>query len=371
MSNQTVKRKSEHIDIVLKEEVSYPNQCIDIYNGIRVVHRAFPGIGYNDIDTSIEFLGYKLKAPLMITGITGGNTSVRDVNEKLAVIAEEYGLAIGVGSQRAMLENKDRDILESYLIVRRIAENVPVIGNIGLNTLKDYSVKEVADLVDTLEADALAIHLNPGQELIQPEGDTFFSSELLGKLEELVDTLSKPVIIKEVGTGLSMEDVELFSSIGIKIFDVAGACGTNWFLVEGYRAMGNGFDDKYMLAQKLSNWGIPTPLSVIEARWASPDSFIIASGGVWDGFKAAINIILGADMAGFAAPVLKRLYREGIKGARLYVKRYIEELKTVMFLTGSKSISELRGKPVYLSSDILSMLSSRGIDWSRYRELIS
>ena len=135
--------------------------------------------------------------------------------------------------------------------------------------------------------------------------------------------------------------------------------------------MGNGFDDKYMLAQKLSNWGIPTPLSVIEARWASPDSFIIASGGVWDGFKAAINIILGADMAGFAAPVLKRLYREGIKGARLYVKRYIEELKTVMFLTGSKSISELRGKPVYLSSDILSMLSSRGIDWSRYRELIS
>ena len=231
MSNQTVKRKSEHIDIVLKEEASYPNQCIDIYNGIRVVHRAFPGIGYNDIDTSIEFLGYKLKAPLMITGITGGNTSVRDVNEKLAVIAEEYGLAIGVGSQRAMLENKDRDILESYLIVRRIAENVPVIGNIGLNTLRDYSVKEVADLVDTLEADALAIHLNPGQELIQPEGDTFFSSELLGKLEELVDTLSKPVIIKEVGTGLSMEDVELFSSIGIKIFDVAGACGTNWFLV--------------------------------------------------------------------------------------------------------------------------------------------
>ncbi len=370
--NQTSKRKFEHIDIVVKEDVTVSNQCNEIYSEIKLVHSAFPGIDYRDIDTSIEFLGYTLKAPLMITGMTGGHSSVREVNEKLARLAQEHGIAIGVGSQRAMIENKgDLGVIKSYTVVRKIARDVPVIGNIGLNTLSKVSVREVIDAVNMLEADALAIHLNPGQELVQPEGDTCFRRELLDRVRDLIGELGVPVVVKEVGNGLSLEVVRLFSSIGVRYFDVAGACGTNWVLVEGYRAGESGFYDKQCLARKLSKWGIPTPLSVIEARWASPQSFIIASGGVWDGFKAAVNIVLGADMAGFAAPLLRRLLRDGLESASNYIREYVMEFKATMFLTGSSSVSELKGKPVYLSYKVLSMLYSRGIDWARYRRLIS
>ena len=371
MSNATINRKYEHIDIVVKENIVYPSLCSDIYSSIRFVHNAFPGLNYNDIDLSINFLGYDLKAPLMITGITGGHRSVIKINELLAKIAEKYGIAIGVGSQRAMLETKSSEIIESYTVVRKVARNVPVIGNIGINTLSKIDLRSLIEALDKLNADALAIHLNPAQELIQPEGDIDFSNTLLNKVSELMDLINIPILIKEVGNGLSMEVVRLFHGLGIEIFDVAGACGTSWIAVEVYRAEKSSHKDKALLGKKLGGWGIPTPLSVIEARWAAPSSWIIASGGVWDGYKAALNIALGANMAGFALPILRAIINGGFEAGSKYIERYINELKAVMFLTGSHNVRELMNKPLYVSSSILAVLSSRGIDWNRYLEIKS
>ncbi len=366
MSNQTVNRKYEHIDIVVKEDIVYPNMCTEIYSSIRLIHNAFPGISYNDIDLSIEFLGYHLEAPLMITGMTGGHASVIKINEALARIAEKYRIAIGVGSQRAMIETEKASIIESYTIVRKTARNVPVIGNIGINTLKKIDLKHIVNAVDKLGADALAIHLNPAQELIQPEGDTGFTNDLIDRVAELMDLISIPIIVKEVGNGLSMEVVKKFHGIGIEIFDVAGSCGTSWVAVEVYRAEKSGYNDKALLGKKLGGWGIPTPLSVIETRWAAPSSWIIASGGVWDGYRAALNIALGANMAGFALPILRAIVDGGFETGSKYIERYIDELRAVMFLTGSSNVRELRNKPLYVSSNLLSLIRSRGIDWDKY-----
>ncbi len=356
-------RKLEHIRIVLEEEVSFPDQCRDIYNNISLIHQAFPRMNLEDIDLSMKFLGYELSAPLLITGMTGGHERLVKINKKLAELAEKYKIAIGVGSQRPLLvKPNEPGVLQSYLIVRKTARDVPVIGNIGANSLQDYNVDEIIDLVDKIDADALAIHLNPAQEVIQPEGDTRFNEKILDKINKLLDKIHVPVIIKEVGNGLSMETVKLFRSMGIRYFDVAGACGTNWILVEKYR---NRDYFKSMIADKLASWGIPTPLSVIEARSTAPDSYIIASGGVWDGIRAVKNLVLGANMAGFARPVLVKLF-EGFDKADQFIKLFIEEMKILLFLIGAKNIYELHSKPVILGKIILDYMSQRGIDYKLY-----
>lgn len=364
--NETMTRKLEHIEVVLREDTVFPGGCNEIYSSIKLVHQAMPLVDYDDIDTSVEFLGYTLKAPLMITGITGGHPEATKINEGLARVAEETGIAIGVGSQRAMIEKPSGEVKRSYVVVREIARNVPVVGNIGLNTLQDLTLRDVEGIVDEIKADALAIHLNPAQELIQPEGDTRFARDVLGLLKDIVRELSVPVIIKEVGNGLSMEVVEMFSSIGVEYFDVAGACGTNWVLVEGCRAREKGVMDKALLAEKLKDWGIPTPQAVIEARWVNPKAFIIASGGVWDGVRAAKNIVLGADLNGFARPVLKELLESGVEAAMKYVENYITELRSVMFLVGASSIRDLRRKPFIILDPLKTIVSMRGVDIGKY-----
>ncbi len=359
-------RKLEHLRIVYSEDVAFPDLCDKLYSGIKLIHQGLPRLDYKDIDLSIEFLGYNLSAPIMITGMTGGHSDLIKINESLAKIAEKYRIAIGVGSQRPILVKPgDKDVLESYRVVRRNARNVPVIGNIGANTLQDYSIDEIVRLVDMIDADALAIHLNPGQEVIQPEGDTRFGDVILDKIGELLDKINVPIIVKEVGNGLSMETVKHFRSIGVRYFDVAGACGTNWILVEKYRSSDK---LKKKVADRLADWGIPTPLSVIEARYSAPDSFIIASGGVWDGVRAAKNIILGANMVGFARSILIKLI-EGFDKATEYVESFIDELRTTMFLIGADSIKSLHSKPVVLSGDIRLYMVQRGIDPEVYERI--
>lgn len=364
--SETMCRKLEHIDIVLEKNTIFPQQCREYYDSIKLVHQAIPLVDYNDIDTSINFLGYTLQAPLMITGMTGGHPESLKINEGLAKVARETGIAIGVGSQRAMIEKPVEQVIKTYTIVREVASNVPVIGNIGLNTLRNIELRKLEEIVSVLKADALAIHLNPAQELIQPEGDTNFSGRTIEVLKDCIRELSVPVIVKEVGNGLSMEVVEILSKIGVEYFDVAGACGTNWVLVEKYRAEKRGLKEKAVLAEKLALWGIPTPQAVIEARWANPRAFIIASGGVWDGVKAAKNIVLGADMNGFARPVLKHLLEGGVDSAIKFVRKYINELKAVMFLVGAGNISELRKKKFIILDPFKTAVIQRGIDIGKY-----
>lgn len=361
-------RKVDHLRLSLLDEVDMSPLCRDLYDEIRLVHKGLPGINYEDVELGAEFLGYKLRAPLVITGITGGPPATTPINEKLAALAEEFGIGIGVGSQRAMLVNRGREeVLRSYKVVREIARDVPVIGNIGANTLQDLQLEDIIYLVESIGADALAIHLNPAQELVQPEGDTRFSSLVLDKIAEIRKGLGKPLIIKEVGFGLSMEVVKKFHDIGIRIFDVAGACGTNWAVIESYRHQAD--SPRSSLASILKGWGIPTPLSVIEARWASPGSTVIASGGVWNGLLAAKNIALGADLVGFARPVLKALLEGGPEAARKFLAKYIEELRAAMFLTGSRSVSELKRAQVVIGDRVARYLEMRGIDRGLYFEI--
>lgn len=358
-------RKLHHIEVALDPRVDFEDNCSDLYREIQLVHRAFPGFELGDVDSSLEFLGYRLEAPLMITGMTGGHPSLTGINRALAELAEKKRVAIGVGSQRAIVTSGFReDVVASYRVVRDVARDVPVIGNIGLNTLNDVEYDTIVKLVEVLEADALAIHLNPAQEVIQPEGDTRFNHRLLEKVRELVKTLGKPVIVKEVGNGLSMETVKVFHDAGVRIYDVAGACGTNWALVEALRNQPG--TPRYECGIMLAKWGIPTPLSVIETRFTATDSFIIASGGVWDGFKAAVNIVLGADMAGLAKPLLKKLLKEGLKQAETYLDTYVFELKTAMFLSGARTLRELREAPVILGGRVTGIMLQRGIDPATY-----
>jgi isopentenyl-diphosphate delta-isomerase len=357
-------RKLEHINIVLEKNVDYPDHCTEIYESIILIHQGFPGVDYDEIDLTTRFLDYELRAPVMITGMTGGHPDTRDINEKIAKLALEYGVAVGVGSQRPMLINRSDEIVETYRIVRRtVSREIPVVGNIGLNTLNDISVDDIEYLIEQLEADALAIHLNPGQELIQPEGDTRFNMGVIDKLGKILDRIDVPVIIKEVGTGLSIETVRTFYEIGIRYFDVAGACGTNWILVEMYRSRTT--DLKRDIASLLRNWGIPTPLSVIETRYAAPDSYIIASGGVWDGVKAVKNLVLGADLVGLAKPIIKHILLDYGK-AREYLERFIGLLKAVMFLIGARRIEDLTSKPVVILDPVKTYLEQRGIDVKKY-----
>ncbi len=359
-------RKVEHVELALIDEMTYENKCSSIYSDIMLVHQAFPGASFREVTLATDFLGYSLNAPIVIGGMTGGHPATAGINEKLALLASKARVAIGIGSQRALVENRCEEVLKTYKIVRDVAKDVPVIGNIGITMLGKYNYSTVAEAVSSINIDALAVHLNPAQELIQLEGDASFTQDLLDKLADLRKEIAVPVIVKEVGTGLSMEAARVFSRIGIEIFDVAGACGTNWIKIEGARAKRAGDLLRAALAEELSSWGIPTPISVIECRYAVPRSTIIASGGVWSSYKAAINIALGADLVGMARPVLKALFNGGVEGGLEYLKLFMEGLKAIAFLTGSSSVLELKKKPLYIGSRVLSYMRSRGVNIDTY-----
>ena len=332
-----------------------------------LIHQALPGVSYSEVDLSTEFLGYILKAPLVIEGMTGGYQQAGSINEKLAKLANEFGIAIGVGSQRpVLLSNFERAVVDTYRVVRENAPDVPVIGNVGVTELRSLNTELVRKLVESIEADALAIHLNPAQELIQPEGNKNFKFDLIRKVEEIVRDLGIPVIIKEVGNGLSIEVVKKFHEIGVRIFDVAGSCGTDWIKIEAYRNDQNSLMRRVGLALSESNWGIPTPLSLIEARFASPEATIIASGGIWNGIYAAKVIALGADLVGFARPILKALLESGYEGAKKYLETYLSELRSVVYLTGAARVKDLRYRPLVLGPRIVNYLVMRNIDVSEY-----
>jgi isopentenyl-diphosphate delta-isomerase len=362
-----VKRKFEHIEISLREDVVYPDNCIDLYEEVILIHQAIPGLSLSDIDLTTHFLGYELHAPLVIEGMTGGHPDLGKLNENFAKLASEFKIALGLGSQRPIvIHGFNQEVVETYRIARRVATNVPLIGNIGISQLGELEVEEIRKLVESINADALAIHLNPAQEIIQAEGDTYFKDELIERVRELVKELGVPIIIKEVGNGLSMEIVAKFRDVGVDIFDIAGACGTNWIAIEALRNPEDALKRSLGLSLSRVKWGIPTPLSLIETRYAAPSSTIIGSGGVWNGIYAAKLIALGADLVGFARPILKAFMTGGYEAMKRYVELYISELKAAMFLVGASSVKELRRKPVVLGVKIRNYIQQRGIDPDLY-----
>ncbi|RZN59429.1 MAG: type 2 isopentenyl-diphosphate Delta-isomerase [Thermoproteota archaeon] len=355
MQNETSKRKIEHIELALLESVE--RKEMNWFDEVILLHHALPDISPDEIDLSSNFAGKPVKAPIIIEAITGGSDLSKGINEALAIAASEFGVAIGVGSQRAMLE--DKSLIDTYKIVRERAPDVPLIANLGMSHIStEKAVENAKAVVEAIEADALAIHLNFLQELLQPEGCREFP-ELFSNLVDISREVDVPLVVKEVGNGISGEVATLLESAGASYIDVAGAGGTNWAVIEGSRSGGLRRDTAY----NFINWGIPTVIGIIEVRKHIKRAKIIGSGGIRTGIDAAKAIALGAHFVGAARPFLVSFKREGLDGIRSLLKRMIEELRLSMALTNSRSVEELR-----LSRRFV--LTGRTLEWALQRNIL-
>ena len=328
-------RKDDHLDIVL-DPAKAATRVAAGWDSIRFEHCALPELNLADIDLRSSLLGIHLQAPLLISSMTGGAYRAVAINRHLAEAAQALGIAMAVGSQRVSLQTGNDQGLTREL--RRIAPDVPLLANIGAAQLLENAGLDLARrAVDSLQADGLIIHLNPLQEAVQPEGDRNWRG-VLQQIAAAAGSVGVPVIVKEVGAGLSASVAQALVAAGVQVIDVAGAGGTSWAAVEGERA-GNPADRAVAMA--FAGWGIPTADCVRSVRAALPQIPLIASGGIRDGVDAAKAIRLGADLVGQAAGVLP--------GATLSTEAVIEhftivirQLRIACFCTGSADLAALR-----------------------------
>ena len=361
----TPPRKLDHIRIVLDSPVEHERDTL--LGEVELVHAALPELSLDKVDVSIEFLGRRLQAPLMITGMTGGHAVAEKINCALAEAAREKGIAMGVGSQRAALEHPE--LAPSFSSARRCGgPDLVLVANIGAPQLaKGYGVEEVLKAIEMIDADAVAVHLNAAQEAFQPEGDTDFQG-VLDALERLAAELPVPVIVKETGHGIGYEAALALRSRGIRFLDVSGAGGTSWVRVEEYRAIEKGLLPLAAAAETYRDWGIPTAQAVVEARWAAPDACIIGSGGVRTGLDAAKLVALGADLAGIALPAIRAYAEGGADAVKQLLDAVIAEVRAAVFLTGAGSLEGLRRAPLIVSQGLLHRLRVRGVEPGLYLE---
>lgn len=334
----TQTRKADHLRVCLEAEVQF-HQTTTGLERYRFRHCCLPELDRSEIDLSTMFLGKTLSAPLLISSMTGGTDLARSINMRLAAVAQQFGLAMGVGSQRVAIENPEA---VASFAVRAVAPDVLLFANLGAVQLNyDYGLAECQRSVDMLEADALILHLNPLQECVQTRGDTNFRG-LLGKIAQLCQSLPVPVIVKEVGNGISAPMAQKLIEAGVSAIDVAGAGGTSWARVESERAT----DAKQRrLGQTFANWGIPTADCITTIRTVAPDLPLIASGGLRNGLEAAKAIALGADLAGLALPFLQAA-ADSEAALETLTETLIAELTTVLFCTGSADLASLRANGV-------------------------
>lgn len=330
----TPSRKAEHIRINVERDVAAKG--IDNgFDAYRFVHRALPEVDLAQVDLSAEVFGRRLAAPLLISCMTGGTPEARRINRRLASVAQERGLAMGLGSGRALVESPESaDTFE----VRSLAPDILLFANIGAVQLnKGYGLAECRRLVELLGADALVLHLNPLQEALQPEGDVCFAG-LLAKIAALCAGSPFPVVVKEVGWGINAAEVLALFDAGAAAVDVAGAGGTSWSEVERHRIVEPW---RARVAAAFAGWGTPTAQAVAEAREVAHDGTIIASGGIRTGIDAAKALALGADLVGIAGPFL-RAAAESAKAAMDLAGEMVETLRIAMFCVGARTPAELR-----------------------------
>lgn len=331
---ETQTRKADHIRICLDEDV----QCHGVTNGLehyRFIHCCLPELNRSEIDIRTTFLGKSLGAPLLISSMTGGTEQAKTINFRLAEVAQQYKLAMGVGSQRVAVENPQ---LADTFAVRSLAPDILLFANLGAVQLNySYGVEQCLRIIDGLQADALILHLNPLQECIQPNGDTNFRG-LLDKINFLCDKLSVPIIAKEVGNGISAAMAQRLIEVGVSAIDVAGAGGTSWAKVESERAS---TQHQRQLGRTFADWGLPTAECITSIRAIAPEIPLIASGGLRNGLEAAKAIALGADIVGLAWPFLQAA-AESVEAVDALVQLLIAEITTVLFCTGNATLSQLQ-----------------------------
>ncbi|HEX8806744.1 MAG TPA: type 2 isopentenyl-diphosphate Delta-isomerase [Candidatus Aquilonibacter sp.] len=329
-----VSRKADHLRINLEQDVRAKGVSSG-FERYRFEHCALPEIALADVDLAVTHFGRALRAPILISCMTGGTPEATGVNRTLARVAQEFGLAMGLGSGRVLLE--DPGTIESF-DVRAVAPDVLLFANLGAVQLnKGYGAAQCRHLIKLVHADGLILHLNPLQEALQPEGDTDFRG-LLARIRDLCSAIDAPVIVKEVGWGLSESVVRELFRAGVAGIDVAGAGGTSWSEVERYRMRENW---RVRVAAEFAGWGIPTAECVRSARAVEPDGVIMASGGIRDGVDAAKAIALGADLVGIAGPFL-RAAAQGTDAARELAREVVEVLRIAMFALGTRSVEELK-----------------------------
>jgi isopentenyl-diphosphate delta-isomerase len=345
------KRKADHLEVAASGRADFARSTL--LEQVHLVHQALPELALDDIDLTTELCGKRLAAPLVITGMTGGTAEAGAVNRDLAKAAQAAGVALGLGSQRAMAEHPE--LAASYQ-VRDVAPDVVLFGNVGAVQAKQMGVAKVVELGKAIGADAIAIHLNVGQELIQDGGDRDFRG-LVDAIARLVEEAPIPVLVKETGCGLSAQAARALAGAGVKTVDVSGAGGTSWVAVEAVRAADG--SDSAVLGSELWDWGLPTAVSVVSCVRAGLE--VIASGGLRSGYDVARALALGARAGGMAAPMLRAQRAGGVEAVAQMIDRVTRAIRSVCLLTGSRSAADLHRAPKHLGAPLRAFLDDLGI----------
>jgi isopentenyl-diphosphate Delta-isomerase len=360
MSDEVKQRKIEHVNVALGQNVSAPQQAN--WNDIHLVHHALPEVDFNAIDTSVNFLGRHLRYPIFISSLTGGHPDVTHINRNLARAAQEYGLALGVGSQRAALVNPE--LAASYAVTREHAPTAFLIANIGASQLiaqahhTAFAHEDVRQAIAMIQADALAVHLNSLQEATQPEGDHRTIGQTAA-LKDVTEYAGVPVLAKETGAGISREQAFVLRTCGVAAIDVGGAGGSSMPAIETARSLSRGDGRAASVGQLYRDWGIPTPIAVVEAGMAGLP--LIATGGVRSGLDAARALTLGATLVGMGFPFLKAA-SESYEIVCDLLETTITQLKVAMQLSGACNIQQLCETDAVVTGATREWLSLRGFE---------
>lgn len=341
-----IDRKDSHLTLCLEDEVELGPDDASGFAGLRFDHDALPEVDLAAVSTESELLGKRLAAPLVVGAMTGGTARAGELNRRLALAAEACQVGMALGSQRRMIMDPSS---RASFAVRETAPGVPLLfGNLGAVQLNyGVGVPELRRAVEDVGCDGFLFHLNPLQEAIQPEGETRFSA-LLPKLREVAPALGVPVLLKEVGSGISRTTALKLRDLPIAGVETAGVGGTSWSRIESQRTTD---PVQRSTGELFARWGIPTAESISICRAALPDRVVIASGGIRNGIEVAKALALGADAVSLALPLLRAAARS-VEEAVLVLRRVVEELRTVMFLTGCRSVAELRRRPLTRARDL-------------------
>jgi len=361
LAEKTRKRKAEHIEISLSQNVQ-ARQKTTGFEEADFVHRVLPEIDRSKIDLSTTVFGHKFSAPLIVGALTGGTPEAAKINSTVAEAVERLGLGMGVGSQRVAIE--DKRLEDTFAVVRKKAPSAFVLANLGaIQFANGYGPREARKALEMIEADAIAIHLNALQEAVQPEGQTNFVG-ILSAIGDVARELEKPVIAKETGAGMSAEEARRLEEAGVKGIDVSGAGGTSWAAVEYYRARKPVESPQRRLGDVFWDWGIPTAASLVEVC-RTVHIPVIASGGIRDGAAIAKSISLGASLTSLSQPILKAAVK-GVKETCDALSLLIEELRNAMFLVGAGNVQALRASPVVIMGKTAEWLKARGFSVEEY-----
>jgi isopentenyl-diphosphate delta-isomerase len=353
----TSERKFSHLEICRDRDVGSKKETTHLED-VSFIHDAAPEIALEDVDLSCKLFGKSISAPLLISAMTGGHPQTRQINENLAFAASKLRLGMCVGSQRAALEDPSQE--GTFKVVREVSKDILIIANIGAAQLLAPNGNDAGmRAVDMLDADALAVHLNPLQELVQPGGQSNYRG-VVKAITSLVIVLSVPVVVKETGCGISKEVAGRLLEAGAAAIDVAGVGGTSWSAVEHYNACSVGDELKAGAAETFWDWGLPTAMSICEVASLKGRFTIIASGGIKTGLDVAKSLALGADAAGIARPLLVPAFAGG-KEVEARLARIIYEMEVAAMLVGAKSVVDLKKAKVVINGKLLEWLKERKI----------